>query len=92
LADYLASRGFTSPDAAVAAQGSLLQQLQHQVNLLAFMNCFRILAWITLAAARLPLQFSSLASGLSQEKAPLTLTDATSVGRQFKVAFVPAAL
>jgi DHA2 family multidrug resistance protein len=49
LADYLVSKGFTSPDAALAAQGGVFQQLQHQVSLLAFMDCFRILAWLTLA-------------------------------------------
>jgi len=56
LADYLVSKGFTGPDAALAAQGSVLQQLQHQVSLLAFMDCFRILAWVTLAT--LPLLFA----------------------------------
>jgi DHA2 family multidrug resistance protein len=35
-------------DAALAAQGSVFHQLQHQVNLLAFMDAFRILAWVTL--------------------------------------------
>jgi len=49
LADYLVSKGFTGPDAASAAQGSVFHQLQHQVNLLAFMDAFRILAWVTLA-------------------------------------------
>ena len=49
LADYLVSKGFTGPDAAVAAQDGIFQQLQHQVSLLAFLDCFRILAWITLA-------------------------------------------
>ena len=49
LADYLVGKGFTGPDAALAAQGGIFQQLQHQVSLLAFMDCFRILAWLTLA-------------------------------------------
>ena len=49
LADYLVSKGFTGPDAASAAQGSVFHQLQHQVNLLAFMDAFRILSWVTLA-------------------------------------------
>jgi DHA2 family multidrug resistance protein len=53
LTNYLVERGFTGPDAAVAAQGRVLQQLQHQVSLLAFMDCFRILAWLTLAAVPL---------------------------------------
>jgi DHA2 family multidrug resistance protein len=55
LADYLVTKGFTGPDAAIAAQGGLFQQLQHQVSLLAFMDCFRIIAWITLAT--IPLIF-----------------------------------
>jgi DHA2 family multidrug resistance protein len=56
LADYLVSKGFTGPDAASAAQAGIFQQLQHQVSLLAFMDCFRILAWITLAT--IPLLFA----------------------------------
>ena len=47
--DYLVRKGFTGPDAALVAQGGLFQQLQNQVSLLAFMDCFRILAWVTLA-------------------------------------------
>jgi DHA2 family multidrug resistance protein len=56
LADYLVSKGFTGPDATLAAQGGLFQQLQHQVSLLAYMDCFRILAWVTLAT--IPLLFA----------------------------------
>jgi DHA2 family multidrug resistance protein len=56
LADYLVSKGFTGPDATLAAQGGLFHQLQHQVSLLAFMDCFRILAWLTLAT--IPLLFA----------------------------------
>jgi DHA2 family multidrug resistance protein len=56
LTDYLVSKGLTGPDAALAAQGGLFQQLQHQVNLLAFMDCFRILAWLSLAT--IPLLFA----------------------------------
>ena len=48
LAQYLVGRGFTGPDAAAAAQAGVYQQLQHQVSLLAFMDCFRVIAWITL--------------------------------------------
>jgi len=55
LADYLVSKGFTGPDAALAAQGSIFRQLEHQVSLLAFMDCFRIIAWLTLAT--IPLLF-----------------------------------
>jgi DHA2 family multidrug resistance protein len=55
LTNYFIHKGFTGPDAASAAHGYLYQQLQHQVNLLAFMDCFRVIGWITLAAV--PLMF-----------------------------------
>jgi DHA2 family multidrug resistance protein len=53
LSDYLATRGFSSPDAAAAASGYVFQQLQHQVSLLSFMDCFRVMSWLTFAAAGL---------------------------------------
>jgi MFS transporter, DHA2 family, multidrug resistance protein len=49
LMHYFVTKGFSGPDATNAAQGYLFQQLQHQVSLLAFMDCFRIIAWITVA-------------------------------------------
>jgi DHA2 family multidrug resistance protein len=49
LTSYLIGKGFTGPDAAAAAQSGILRQLERQVSLLAFMDCFRILAWLTLA-------------------------------------------
>ncbi|HWC95646.1 MAG TPA: DHA2 family efflux MFS transporter permease subunit [Candidatus Sulfopaludibacter sp.] len=49
LTNYFVGKGMTGPDAAAAAQNGLFQQLQHQVTLLAFMDCFRAIAWITLA-------------------------------------------
>jgi MFS transporter, DHA2 family, multidrug resistance protein len=55
LSNYLVAKGFTGPDAASAAQGYLVQQLQHQVSQLAFMDCFRIIAWLTLATVPLML-------------------------------------
>ena len=55
LANYLVQRGFTGADAGPAAQGYFYQQLQHQVSLLAFMDCFRVIAWLTLAAVPLML-------------------------------------
>jgi MFS transporter, DHA2 family, multidrug resistance protein len=51
LTNYLVTKGFSGPDAANAAQGYVYQQFQHQVNLLSFMDCFRVIAWVTLAAA-----------------------------------------
>jgi MFS transporter, DHA2 family, multidrug resistance protein len=50
LTNQLVQRGFTGQDAAAAAHGYLYQQLQHQVSLLAFMDCFRVIGWLTLAA------------------------------------------
>ena len=46
-------KGFSGPDAATAAHGYIYQQLQHQVSLLSFMDCFRVIAWLTLAAVPL---------------------------------------
>jgi DHA2 family multidrug resistance protein len=53
LTDYLVTKGFSGPDAAAAAHGYLYQQFQHQVRLLSFMDCFRVIAWLTLAAVPL---------------------------------------
>ena len=53
LTNYLVTRGFSGPDAATAAQAYLYQQFQHQVSLLSFMDCFRVIAWLTLAAVPL---------------------------------------
>jgi DHA2 family multidrug resistance protein len=55
LTNYLIHKGFAGPDAALGAQGYLYQQLQHQVSLLAFMDCFRVIGWLTLAAVPLML-------------------------------------
>jgi MFS transporter, DHA2 family, multidrug resistance protein len=53
LTNYLASRGFTGPDASAAANGYLYQQLQNQVRLLSFTDCFRVIAWMTFGSAAL---------------------------------------
>jgi DHA2 family multidrug resistance protein len=53
LTNYLTTKGFSGPDAATAANGYVYQQLQHQVSLLSFMDCFRVIAWLTLAAVPL---------------------------------------
>jgi DHA2 family multidrug resistance protein len=50
VTNYLVTKGFSGPDAVTAANGYLYQQLQHQVNLLSFMDCFRVIAWLTLVA------------------------------------------
>ena len=53
LTNYLLARGFSGPDAATAAQGYVYQQFQHQVSFLSFVDCFRVIAWLTLAAVPL---------------------------------------
>ena len=55
LTSYLVQKGYSGPDAATAAYQYLYQQLQHQVSLLAFMDCFRVIGWLTLAAVPLML-------------------------------------
>jgi DHA2 family multidrug resistance protein len=53
MTNYLITKGFSGPDAATAANGYVYQQLQHQVSLLSFMDCFRVIAWLTFAAVPL---------------------------------------
>jgi MFS transporter, DHA2 family, multidrug resistance protein len=53
MTNYLVTNGFSGPDAATAANGYVYQQLQHQVSLLSFMDCFRVIAWLTFAAVPL---------------------------------------
>ena len=53
LTNYLVTKGFSGPDAATAANGYVYQQLQRQVSLLSFMDCFRVIAWLTLAVVPL---------------------------------------
>src|SRR6185437_745348 len=53
IANHLAEQGFSAPEAAVAAKGFLFQQFLHQVSMLAFMDCFRVIAGVTLAAVPL---------------------------------------
>jgi DHA2 family multidrug resistance protein len=53
LTNYLVTKGFSGPDAAMAAKEYLHQQFQRQVILLSLMDCFRVIAWLTLAAVPL---------------------------------------
>jgi len=53
LTNYLVTKGVSGPDAATAANGYFYQQLQRQVSLLSFMDCFRGIAWLTVAAVPL---------------------------------------
>jgi len=49
LTGYLIQHGFTSADAAGAGLGVIYRQLSEQSEFLAFMDCFRVIGWITLA-------------------------------------------
>ena len=55
MTDYLHEHGYSSFDAAHAATLYYYTQLEHQTKLLAFMDCFHIIGWVTLAAAPLVL-------------------------------------
>ncbi|HMF74367.1 MAG TPA: DHA2 family efflux MFS transporter permease subunit [Bryobacteraceae bacterium] len=53
LTNYLIHQGLSGADAAHAAYGAVYRQLEAQVSLLAFMDCFRVIAWLTLASVPL---------------------------------------
>jgi MFS transporter, DHA2 family, multidrug resistance protein len=48
MVSHLMQHGFTSADAEPAALGVVYQQLLHQSVFLAFMDCFRVIGWLTL--------------------------------------------
>ena len=53
MTEYLRQHGFSSFDAARAATLYYYTQFENQTKLLAFMDCFRIVGWVTLAAVPL---------------------------------------
>jgi len=55
VSSYLVQHGLTSADAVPASLGVVYRQLLHQSTFLAFMDCFRVIGWITLAV--IPLVF-----------------------------------
>lgn len=55
LTNHLVYQGFSGPDAITAAHGYVYQQLQHHAALSAFLDCFRVIAWLTLATVPLVL-------------------------------------
>ncbi len=55
VAAYLQAHGFSAADALSAAYGRAYHQLQAQTQLLAFMDCFHLIAVVTLIAAPLVL-------------------------------------
>jgi MFS transporter, DHA2 family, multidrug resistance protein len=52
---YLMQHGFTCADAGGASLGFVYQQLLHQSLFLAFMDCFRVIGWLTITM--IPLVF-----------------------------------
>jgi MFS transporter, DHA2 family, multidrug resistance protein len=52
---YLMQHGFTSADAGGASLGLVYQQLLRQSPFLAFMDCFRVIGWLTITM--IPLVF-----------------------------------
>jgi DHA2 family multidrug resistance protein len=67
MTDYLIHHGYSSADAASAALEYVYKQLHYQASLLAFMDCFRVIGWLTLAAVPLMLFVRSFKAG---RKAP----------------------
>jgi DHA2 family multidrug resistance protein len=68
LTRYLMQHGFTSADAIAAAPGVVYRQMEAQSLFLAFMDCFRVIGWITLAMIPLVLairKFKPVGSGTS---------------------------
>jgi DHA2 family multidrug resistance protein len=55
MTDYLVHKGYSGADAVTGAYGYVYKQLEQQTSLLAFMDCFRVIAWVTLAIV--PLMF-----------------------------------
>jgi DHA2 family multidrug resistance protein len=55
MTNYLRQHGFSQFDAGRAATLYYYTQLENQTKLLAFMDCFHIVGWVTLAAAPLVL-------------------------------------
>ncbi len=55
MTNYLIHKGYSGADAVTGAYGYVYKQMEQQVSLLAFMDCFRVICWLTLAAV--PLMF-----------------------------------
>jgi DHA2 family multidrug resistance protein len=63
LSGYLVQHGFSGADAVTAAPGVVFRQLQGQSVFLAFMDCFRVIGWITLAVIPLVLAVRKFKAG-----------------------------
>ena len=53
MAAYLTQHGYAKADSIRAATLFYYNQLENQTRLLAFMDCFRLIGWITLLAVPL---------------------------------------
>jgi DHA2 family multidrug resistance protein len=54
ISNYLVFHGgYSGPDAGAAASAYFYEQLKRQVSLLSFMDCFRVIAWVTFASIAL---------------------------------------
>ncbi len=63
LSTFLNQRGIGQGDAQAAAYGRIYRQLGDQAHLLAYMDCFRVVGWVTLAAAPLVLLIRHFRAG-----------------------------
>jgi DHA2 family multidrug resistance protein len=63
VTQYLAQHGFTTADAIAAAPGVVYRQIAGQSLFLAFMDCFRVFGWITLAMIPLVLAIRKFKPG-----------------------------
>ena len=55
IASHLMQRGFSRVDAVPAAYATIYHELQRQAAFLAFMDCFRVIAWLTIGMVPLVL-------------------------------------
>jgi DHA2 family multidrug resistance protein len=63
LTSFLTHQGISAGDAHAAALANVYRQLGNQAHLLAYMDCFRVLGWVTLAAAPLTLLIRGFRAG-----------------------------
>jgi DHA2 family multidrug resistance protein len=55
ISSFLAWRGISAADAHAAAIANVYRQLGAQAHFLGFMDCFRVMGWVMLAAVALTL-------------------------------------
>src|SRR5277367_3138582 len=62
---YLMQHGFTKADAGAGVLGVVYEQISRQSLFLAFMDCFRVIGWVTLAMIPLVLGIRSIKAATS---------------------------